>query len=207
MSLKVVLATRNAGKLREIRAILAGLGVELHDASDFPPFPEPAENGETFLENALAKAKAAHRATGMTALADDSGIEVDALDGAPGVRSARYGGAGLDDRGRCAKLLEALRGVPHEHRGAHFRCVAVLYPAPGTRRKAVATEGLLYGRIALAPRGRGGFGYDPVFFVPECGKTVAEMDAAEKNAMSHRYRALVELKYVLEREYGVSMRP
>jgi XTP/dITP diphosphohydrolase len=207
VSLRVVLATRNAGKLREIRAILAGLDVELLDASAFPPFPEPAENKQTFLENALAKAKAVHRATGMTALADDSGIEVDALDGAPGVRSARYGGAGLDDGGRCAKLLEALRGVSEERRGAHFRCVAVLYPAPGARRKAVATEGFLYGRIVEAPRGRGGFGYDPVFFVPERGKTVAEMDAAEKNAMSHRYRALVELKHVLEREYGVSIRP
>ena len=204
MSLGIVLATRNAGKIREIRTILAGLDVELLDVGSFPPFPEPVEDGDTFLANALAKAKAVHRATGRPALADDSGIEVDALAGAPGVRSARYGGAGLDDAGRCAKLLEALRGVDEERRGAHFRCVAVLYPAPGTKRKAIATEGFLFGRIAGAPRGANGFGYDPVFFVPECGKTVAEMSEMEKNSMSHRYRALNELKYVLEREYGVS---
>ncbi|HEY5132796.1 MAG TPA: RdgB/HAM1 family non-canonical purine NTP pyrophosphatase [Candidatus Krumholzibacteriaceae bacterium] len=204
MSLRIVLATRNAGKIREIRAILAGLDVELLDVSSFPAFPEPAEEGDTFLANALAKAKAVHRATGEIALADDSGIEVDALDGAPGVRSARYGGPGLDDAGRCAKLLEALRGVSEERRGAHFRCIAVLYPAPGTQRKAIATEGFLFGRIAGAPRGANGFGYDPVFLVPECGITVAEMNESEKNSMSHRYRALIELKYALEREYGVS---
>lgn len=206
MSLRVVLATRNAGKIREIRAILAGLEVELVDVSSFPPFPEPPEQGDTFLANALAKAKAVHRATGEMALADDSGLEVDALDGAPGVRSARFGGPRLDDAGRCAKLLEALRGVDEERRGAHFRCVAVLYPAPGTRRKVIATEGFLFGRIGDTPRGANGFGYDPVFFVPECGTTVAEMSEAEKNSMSHRYRALIEMKYVLEREYGVSAR-
>lgn len=207
MSLSIVLATRNAGKIREIRTILAGLDAALLDSSAFPPFPEPAEDGSTFLENALAKAKAVHHATGMSALADDSGIEVDALGGEPGVRSARYGGAGLDDAGRCAKLIEALRGVPEDRRGANFRCVAVLYPAPGASAKALATEGLLYGRIAEAPRGTGGFGYDPVFLVPECGMTVAEMDPARKNAISHRYRALLEMKHILVREYGIPMRP
>ncbi|MDD4857282.1 MAG: RdgB/HAM1 family non-canonical purine NTP pyrophosphatase [Candidatus Krumholzibacteria bacterium] len=206
MSLRIVLATRNAGKIREIRSILADLDVELLDSSAFPPFPEPPEDGDTFYDNALLKAKAVHRATGLPALADDSGIEVDALGGAPGVRSARFGGAALTDAGRCAKLLEALRGVDAEKRGAHFHCVAVLFPAPGKRDGDVATEGFLYGRIAESPRGDNGFGYDPVFFVPERGRTVAEMDAAEKNSMSHRYRALVELKHLLDREYGIALR-
>jgi XTP/dITP diphosphohydrolase len=203
VSLSIVLATRNAGKIREIRAILAGLDVVLVDSNDFPPFPEPEENGSTFLENAFMKANAVHRATGLSALADDSGIEVDALGGGPGVRSARFGGAGLTDAERCAKLLEALTGVPADLRGANFRCVAVLYPAPGTADRGLATEGLLYGRIAEAPRGAGGFGYDPVFLVPECGMTVAEMDISRKNSMSHRYRALLEMKHVLIRDYGI----
>jgi XTP/dITP diphosphohydrolase len=207
VSLEIALATRNAGKIREIRSILAGIDVTLREAADFPPFPEPAENGDTFLANALAKAKVVHRATGLAALADDSGIEVDALGGEPGVRSARYGGEGLTDAGRCARLLEALRSVPNEKRGAHFHCVAVLYPAPGARRKGLAAEGFLYGRIAAAPRGDNGFGYDPVFFVPERGRTVAQMDAAEKDSLSHRYRALLEMKHLLIREYGVAVRP
>jgi XTP/dITP diphosphohydrolase len=206
VSLRIVLATRNAGKIREIRTILADLDVELLDSSAFPPFPEPPEEGDTFLANALAKAKAVYRATGVCALADDSGIEVDALGGEPGVRSARFGGSNLTDADRCARLLDALRGVGEGQRGARFRCFAVLYPAPGGGRTCIATEGCLYGRIADSPRGENGFGYDPVFFVPECGKTVAEMDAAEKNSMSHRYRALVELKFTLERDCGVAIR-
>jgi XTP/dITP diphosphohydrolase len=206
LSLSIVLATRNAGKIREMRAILSDLDVAILDSRDFAPFPEPLEEGETFFDNAVSKAKAVHRATGLAALADDSGIEVDALQGAPGVRSARYGGAGLSDGDRCAMLLEALRGVPEEKRGAHFHCVAVLYPAPGAQRKGIVTEGFLYGKIAGAPRGSSGFGYDPVFYVPERGKTVAEMDAEEKDSLSHRYRALLEMKFVLEREFGVKFR-
>ena len=204
MSLKIVLASRNPGKIREIRAILAGLDIELLDSLDFPPFAEPAENGDTFLENAVAKAKEVHRATGLPSLADDSGLEVDALGGAPGVRSARYGGPGLTDDGRCAKLLDELAGVRDEERGARFHCAAVLYPSPGASRKGLAAEGFLYGRIARAPRGSNGFGYDPVFLVPERGMTLAEMDAGEKNAMSHRYRAFIELKHTLMRDCGVA---
>ena len=204
MSLKIVLASRNPGKIREIRAILAGLDIELLDSLDFPPFAEPAENGDTFLENAVAKAKEVHRATGLPSLADDSGLEVDALGGAPGVRSARYGGPGLTDDGRCAKLLEELAGLRDEERGARFHCAAVLYPAPASSRKGLAAEGFLYGRIARSPRGSNGFGYDPVFIVPERGMTLAEMDAGEKNAMSHRYRAFIELKHMLMRDCGVA---
>ncbi len=194
-----MLATRNAGKILEIREILSGFGAALLDASDAPPFPEPAEDGETFLANALAKAKAVHAATGYPALADDSGIEVDALGGAPGVRSARYGGPGIGDADRWRRLLGELIGVSDERRGARFHCVAVLYPAPFARDRALWTEGFLYGRIAREPKGESGFGYDPVFLVPETGRTVAEMTPAEKNAVSHRYRAFVEMKYLLSR--------
>jgi XTP/dITP diphosphohydrolase len=204
--MNIVLATKNAGKIREMRSILSDLDVTLLDWSAVPAFPETEETADTFLENALAKAKAVHAATGFPALADDSGIEVEALGGAPGVRSARYGGPGLSDAERCAKLLRELEGVPAERRGARFRCVAVLYPAPGAEDKGISTEGFLYGRIADAPRGANGFGYDPVFFVPERSKTAAEMDAEEKNSISHRYRALVEMKFMLSRECGVAMR-
>jgi len=207
MSLRIVLATRNPGKIREIREILVGLDVELLDVSGFAPFAEPAEDGDTFLENALAKAKAVHRVTGLPALADDSGLEVDALGGAPGVRSARYGGPGLTDEDRYTKLLGELAGVRDEDRGARFHCAAVLYPAPGAARKGLAAEGFLYGRIAQRPRGGNGFGYDPVFLVPERGLTLAEMDPGEKNATSHRYRALVELKHMLARDCGVAAKP
>jgi XTP/dITP diphosphohydrolase len=206
LSLSIVLATRNAGKIGEIRAILSNLDVVLLDSGDFPPFPEPSEEGATFFENAFAKAKAVHKATGLPALADDSGIEVDALDGAPGVRSARYGGAGLADSDRCARLLEALKGVPEGKRGARFCCVAVLYPAPRSKRKGIVTEGFLYGEIAEEPRGQNGFGYDPIFLVPERGKTVAQMNVEEKNSLSHRFRALLEMKFVLEREYNVNFK-
>jgi XTP/dITP diphosphohydrolase len=206
MDLSIVLATRNEGKIREMRAILSDLVVTVFESGDFPPFPEPPEEGETFFENALVKAKAVHRATGVAALADDSGIEVEALGGAPGVRSARYGGEGLSDALRCARLLEALAGVVEEKRAARFHCVSVLYPAPGSKRRGIVTEGFLYGRIARSPRGSNGFGYDPVFYVPELGKTVAEMEAGEKNSMSHRFRALLEMKHVLAREYGVMLK-
>ena len=197
--MRVVVASHNAGKIAEISGILSGSGIELAGLDDFPAYPEPEENGATFLENAMIKARAAHEATGLPALADDSGIEVDALGGAPGIRSARYGGERLDDAGRYTKLLSELAGKPGEERTARFRCVMVLYPAPDTEGDALVTEGILEGRIALEPAGENGFGYDPVFFVPGAGKTAAEMDRAEKNSISHRYRALVEMKAMLER--------
>ena len=200
--MQIVLATRNEGKIREMKSILSGLDVELLDYRDLPSMEQPAEEGETFLENALSKAKAVHAATGLPALADDSGIEVDALGGGPGVRSARYGGEGLSDMERSQRLLEELRGVPDERRGARFRCVMVLYPAPGTDGEALVTEGIFHGRIAARPSGDNGFGYDPVFFVPERGVTVAEMPDEEKNSTSHRYRAGVEMKYMLMKSLG-----
>ena len=197
--MKIILATRNEGKIREMKSILADLDIELLDYRDVPPMEQPPEDGETFLENALAKAKAVHAATGLPALADDSGIEVEALEGGPGVRSARYGGEGLSDIERSRMLLEELEGVPEENRGARFRCVMVLYPAPGTTDEALVTEGIFHGRIAARTSGNNGFGYDPVFFVPERGVTVAEMKEEEKNRTSHRYRAGVEMKYLLMR--------
>ena len=206
MGLKIVLATRNAGKITEIREILSDLDVELLGTENFPPFTEPPEDGETFLDNALSKAKAVHKALGLPALADDSGIEVDALGGEPGVRSARYGGVGLTDMERSMKLLEALEGVPEEKRGARFKCVTVFYPSPGRSDGALVTEGFLYGRIAFEPEGENGFGYDPVFFVPEKGVTVARMESAQKNSISHRYRALAEMKWLLVRELGLELK-
>jgi len=201
--MRIVIASRNRGKVREIGQIFAGIGVELVTLDDVPPFPEPEETGETFLENARIKARAAAEASGLPALADDSGIEVDALGGAPGVRSARYGGPGLDDAGRCARLLAALRDVPEAERGANFRCVMVLWPPPGADWEPLASEGFFYGRIAGRPAGTNGFGYDPVFFVPEAKRTAAEMTAEEKNAMSHRYRALVEMKHLVIDAFGL----
>jgi len=204
--MKIVLGTRNKGKIREIEHIIGDVEVDLHRLEAFPPFPEPPEDGDTFLENAMAKAKAASEETGLPALADDSGLEVDALGGGPGVLSARYGGDGLSDGERSRTLLEALGHVPREQRGAHFRCVMALYPAPGGEREALVTEGLLYGEIATEPSGENGFGYDPVFFVPEHGMTLAQMTLDEKNAISHRFRALLEMKYLLIRECGLARR-
>ena len=200
--MRIVLATRNEGKIREMKSILSGLDIELIDYRDLPSMEQPAEEGETFLENALSKAKAVHAATGLCTLADDSGIEVDELGGGPGVRSARYGGEGLSDMERSKQLLEELREVPEERRGARFRCVMVLYPAPGTADEALVTEGIFHGRIAREPSGDNGFGYDPVFFVPERGMTAAEMSDEEKNSASHRYRAGVEMKYMLMNSLG-----
>jgi len=197
--MRIVVASHNAGKIAEISSILSGSGIELAGLEDFAPYPEPVESGNTFLENAMIKAVAAHEATGLPALADDSGIMVDALGGLPGVRSARYGGEGLADSERGMKLLEELEGIPDGERTARFMCVMVLYPAPGAGGDALVTEGILEGRIAREPAGENGFGYDPVFYVPEAGMTAAEMKPAGKNRISHRYRALVEMKALLER--------
>jgi XTP/dITP diphosphohydrolase len=191
---KVVLATRNAGKLREVRAILGALGL------DVAPLPEGVampDEGDAYEANAVAKALAAARATGCVALGDDSGLEVDALGGAPGVHSARYavadaaqGNAG--DDANADKLLRALADVPDERRSARFRCAIVLLRGPGDPDPVVA-EGRWEGRIARARRGLGGFGYDPVFVDPQTGLTAAELPAAVKNARSHRALALAGL--------------
>lgn len=180
------MATLNRAKAGELAALLAGVPFRLVGLADVPGARLPEETGAAYRDNALLKARAAARLTGALALADDSGLEVDALGGAPGVLSARWGGLDLDDAGRCARLLEALRGVEEARRTARFRCVIAL-AEPGGREAAV--EGVVEGRIAEAPRGLGGFGYDPIFYYPPLGRTFAELTAAEKAAVSHRGRA------------------
>lgn len=191
---RLVLATLNPGKGRELAALLRDVPFELVTLVDIPGATLPDEGKRSYEDNALGKARAAARLTGALALADDSGLEVDALGGAPGTRSARFGGPGLDDAGRCARLLAALRGVPPERRAARFRCVVALVE-PGGRERVV--EGVVEGVIADAPRGHGGFGYDPVFFYPPLGRTFAEIGPAEKARVSHRGRALGAVRALL----------
>ena len=194
---RLLLATANRGKLRELRAILAGVPAELVglDEVGLGEPPEVAETGATFMENALLKARAYAEWAGLAAVADDSGLEVDALGGAPGVRSARYAGPGAGDQDNLDKLLRELVGVPPERRTARFRSAAVLLdPALGTWEAEAAWEG----RIIEAPRGGGGFGYDPVFLPLGWEKTSAEVDQATKDAASHRGRAFRALRPAIE---------
>ncbi|HBH01325.1 MAG: non-canonical purine NTP pyrophosphatase, RdgB/HAM1 family [Candidatus Rokubacteria bacterium RBG_16_73_20] len=184
---RLVLATLNRAKARELAALLRDLPWELVGLADLPGASLPEETGATYQENALLKARHAAGLAGARALADDSGLEVDALGGAPGVQSARYGGPGLDDAGRCALLLRALAGVPPARRTARFRCVIALADPDG---RAEVVEGLVEGRITEAPRGAHGFGYDPVFFYPPRGRTFAELSLEEKARVDHRGRAV-----------------
>jgi XTP/dITP diphosphohydrolase len=199
---RVVLATGNPGKLREMREILAPWHVEVLPQSDFTR-AAAEETGSSFVENAILKARFAARAAGLPAIADDSGLEVDALHGAPGIRSARYAGRGADDAANNAKLLRELAAVPDEGRGARYRCAAVFVcgshdPAP------IVCEATWEGRIGRAPRGAGGFGYDPLFHVGDGTRTAAEMAADEKNRASHRGQALRALVSELQRTGGGS---
>ncbi len=186
-----IVATGNRGKLAEIQALLADLDLELIAQGELgvAAVDEPAS---TFVENALIKARHAARATGLPAIADDSGLAVDALGGLPGVRSARYAGPAADDRANIARLLEALAGIPLERRGARFHCVVVALEHADDPAPTIAT-GTWAGRIATRPAGAGGFGYDPVFLVAERRCTAAELSAAEKNALSHRAAAFRRL--------------
>jgi len=184
--MRVLVATHNRGKLREFEQIFAGLGVELMTLDDAGIAWDAEETGKTFEANARLKAETYGAAPGLTTLADDSGLEVDALGGEPGVYSARYGGPGLSDVQRYELVLEKLRGVPAERRGARYYCVIALV-RPG--RPTVTFDGEVKGMITEGPRGDGGFGYDPVFWVPEYGQTMAELPAEVKNRISHRARA------------------
>ena len=188
--MKLVFATRNAGKLRELRELVAPHGWEVRSLDDFPEMPEVDEDQPSFAGNAEKKARAALAFTGLPALADDSGLEVDALDGAPGVRSARYAGAGHDDRANTDKLLQALAGVPDARRTARFRCALAFVDETGA---LTCADGTCEGRIAHAPRGAGGFGYDPVFLVGNGPRTMAELAPEEKNRLSHRGQAMREM--------------
>ncbi|MFF8955797.1 RdgB/HAM1 family non-canonical purine NTP pyrophosphatase [Streptomyces sp. NPDC014894] len=190
---RIVLATRNAGKITELRAILADaeLPYELVGTDAYPEIPDVKETGVTFAENALLKAHALARATGLPAVADDSGLCVDVLGGAPGIFSARWAGAHGDDAANLALLLAQLSDIAPEHRAAHFFCAAALALPDGSER---VVEGRMPGTLRTAPAGSGGFGYDPVLQPDGETRTAAELTPAEKNAISHRgkaFRALV----------------
>ncbi len=187
---KIVMASSNAGKLREIARILGDLDIVVVPQSDFD-VSDADETGSTFVENALIKARHAAEATGLPAIADDSGLAVDALDGRPGVYSSRYSGPGATDDSNIERLLEELNGVPDQQRAAVFHCVACLV-MPGNAAPLIAA-GEWHGRILHERQGEGGFGYDPVFLVPELGRSSAELSAEEKNTRSHRGIALQKL--------------
>ncbi|MHB1132570.1 MAG: RdgB/HAM1 family non-canonical purine NTP pyrophosphatase [Chloroflexota bacterium] len=182
----LLIATHNEGKLREFRSLLAGLSLHLTGLRDQNIHIGLPEEGETFEANALAKAEGYLRLSGLPTLADDSGLTVAALDGAPGVRSARFAGEGASDADRVAELLRQLASVPSGQRQARFIC-AIAIALPGGKSRVVG--GQFEGEITLAPRGSHGFGYDPVFLVPELGRTFAELEPDEKNRISHRARA------------------
>ena len=185
----LVLATRNAGKTAEIRALLKDFPIEIRNLDDFGPIPEIEEDGTTFDENAYKKAHFAARVLGFPALADDSGLVVEALDGAPGVYSARYAGADASDTERSAKLLQAMAGKTN--RAAAFECVISIAVPEGP---ALTYEARCEGQITDQPVGENGFGYDPIFFYPPLNKTFAQMTMAEKSSVSHRGKALHELQ-------------
>jgi XTP/dITP diphosphohydrolase len=188
----LVLASANSGKLAEFRALLEGLPFDLTSLGELA-LPSPEESGASFLANATLKARHAASATGWAALADDSGLEVDALGGAPGILSARFAGAQGDDAANNLKLVNALKGLPKASRRARYRCVLVLMREPQDPAPLVA-EGVWEGEILDAPRGTRGFGYDPYFFLPELGLTAAELDPADKNRLSHRGTAMLDLR-------------
>ena len=188
---RVVLASGNAGKVREFNQLLAGAHIEVVPQSSFG-VPEAEETGLTFVENAILKARNAARHTGLPAVADDSGIEVDALNGAPGIYSARYAGPGASDEENLYTLLAALEGLPDERRGARFQCV-IAYLRHAEDPTPLICQGTWEGRILPAPRGANGFGYDPVFYVPDEGVSSAELAPETKNRLSHRGQALRRL--------------
>ena len=187
-----LVATGNRHKTEAIRGILAEYPITLTDLTEHDPIPEPVEDGATFLDNALIKSRYYAEMTGFNAMADDSGLEIDALDGRPGVLSARYAGENTSHDEKMARVLEEMSGVPEEKRTARFRCVASVTFPDGREYSA---DGAMEGVIALEPRGTGGFGYDPIVFLPELGCTVAELSPEQKDSFSHRgiaFRRLME---------------
>ena len=197
--LKIVLATRNSDKIREIRDVLSGLDIDIFTLDQFPDIPEVVEDGSTIEENALKKAIAVSDATYLLSLADDTGLEVDYLDGKPGVFSSRFAGEDATYSDNCNKLLELMKGVPAKQRTARFRCVIAL--TDQNIKKLI--EGVCEGVITEEKRGRGGFGYDPLFYVPQYDKTFAEMTPAEKNKISHRGQALQKAKIFIQQMIDV----
>jgi XTP/dITP diphosphohydrolase len=193
---RLLIATNNAGKVAEFRYLLSDCGWDLATPRDIDLELEPAEDGATFDENARKKALQWAEASGLVSLADDSGLEVDALGGRPGIHSARYAGADKTDEERVLKLLEELRDVPDERRTARFRAVIAVADASG---RVETADGTVEGIIAREPRGANGFGYDPIFLLTERGVTTAELPSAEKHAISHRGIAARKARVILER--------
>ena len=192
---RLLLATNNAGKVAEFRQLLAGCGWELVTPAELGLTMQVEETGQTYAENATLKAVEYARAGGLVTLADDSGLEVDAMDGRPGVLSARYAGADRTDQERVQALLEELADVPDEERTARFRCVIAITDATG---RVELVDGTVEGRIGHEPRGENGFGYDPIFLLPDRGMTTAELPPDEKNAVSHRAVAAQKARTILE---------
>ena len=197
---RLVLASGNKGKLREINQLLHGLHIEAIPQTEFK-VPDAEETGLTFVENAIIKARNAAEHSGLPALADDSGIEVDALSGEPGIYSARYAGKGASDDANLTKLLQALKDVPDAERTARFQCVMV-YMAHAKDPTPLICQGTWEGRILYEPRGENGFGYDPVFFVPTHNCSAAELESSVKNQLSHRGQALRKFLALLQQEMG-----
>jgi XTP/dITP diphosphohydrolase len=198
---ELVLATRNRHKGEELAALLGSLGIRVRTLAEFPDAPEVIEDGETCEANAVKKARTIADVTGLPAMADDTGLEVDALDGRPGVMAARYAGEHVSYEDNWRKLLSELADVPDERRAARFRTVAALaLPGNGVE----VTSGVLEGRITRQPKGDRGFGYDPVFLVPELGRTLAELASEEKNRVSHRAKALAGMRQNLQKRRRAS---
>jgi len=189
--LELIVATRNQGKVREIRNALKGLGFRIRGLIDFKDLPEVEEDGSSFIENGLKKARFYCQFLGKLTIADDSGLEVDALRGKPGIYSARYAGIRASDQENRKKLLNELEGVPASKRGAGFKCVIAMVSPDGWE---LVTEGSCRGRIGYKEIGTRGFGYDPIFVLPRCRKTMAQLSLEEKNKISHRGKALRKLK-------------
>jgi XTP/dITP diphosphohydrolase len=191
----VIVATRNKGKIREIREALKGLGLRIYPLSNFPNVPEVEEDGRSFTENALKKARFYSRHFDKLAIADDSGLEVDSLKGLPGVYSARYVREGASGQENNQKLLREMQDVPVSKRGARFKCVIAVVSPDG--REALA-EGACKGRIGFKEKGKKGFGYDPLFILPNDGKTMAELSLEAKNRISHRGKALRKVRRIIQ---------
>jgi XTP/dITP diphosphohydrolase len=193
--LEVIVATRNKGKIREIRKALKGLGLRIYSLRDFQDLPEIEEDGKSFSENALKKARFYSKHFGKLTIADDSGLEVDGLKGRPGIYSARYAGEGASSQENNQKLLREMQGLPLSKRGAQFKCVIAVVSHDG--KEAVA-EGSCKGTIGFEEKGRKGFGYDPLFIIPKYGKTMAQLSLEEKNEMSHRGKALKKIRRIIQ---------
>ena len=193
--MQIILATHNRGKMKEMYSILAHLPVKLLTLDDFPQIGEIPETGETLKVNAFIKAETVHQKTGLPALADDTGLEVDALDGAPGVHSSRYDGETATFEDNCRKMMQEMDGIPAEERTARFHTVIAFVSDSGNEW----TEGMVEGRILDKKRGDGGFGYDPLFYYPPLKKTFAELNSEQKNNISHRGKALRNFCQILEK--------